>query len=140
MKHLAQFALAGAFALAIAPAAADPARDAILADLARQARAADPSFAGFSAERGEAFYRQVHPVADLKTNACTSCHGNDPKRPGENVKTGKAIDPMAVSQNPKRYTNAEDVEKWFRRNCMEVLKRECTATEKGDFITFMAAQ
>ena len=140
MKHLARLVLIGAMALSTTTAAADAARDAILADLAQQARTSDPDFAGFSAERGAAFYRSVHPTADPKTNSCASCHGNDPRRLGENVKTGRAIEPMAVSQNAKRYTNAEDVEKWFRRNCKEVLNRECTAVEKGDFITFMTAQ
>ena len=47
---------------------------------------------------------------------------------------------MAVSANPKRYTNKADVEKWFKRNCKQVLGRECTPAEKGDFITFMMSQ
>jgi cytochrome c553 len=140
MKCIARLVLLGAIALSATTAAADAVRDAILAELARQARASDPGFAGFSAERGAAFYRSVHSTTDPKTTSCASCHGNDPRRLGENVKTGRSIEPMAVSQNAKRYTNAEDVEKWFRRNCKEVLNRECTAVEKGDFITFMTAQ
>lgn len=27
-------------------------------------------------------------------------------------------------------------EKWFRRNCTEVVGRECSAAEKADFIVF----
>jgi len=44
---------------------------------------------------------------------------------------------MAVSVNPERYQTLKKVEKWFRRNCKSVLGRECTVTEKGDFLTFM---
>jgi Domain of unknown function (DUF1924) len=47
---------------------------------------------------------------------------------------------MAASANPKRYGDEAKTEKWFGRNCNNVLGRECTATEKGDFITFMLAQ
>ena len=56
------------------------------------------------------------------------------------TRAGKAIEPMAVSKNPARYTNKDDVEKWFTRNCNDVLGRACTAKEKGDFITYMMGQ
>ncbi len=134
-------ATAAAAFLALAPAVrADPARDAILSGLAAQAKQADPAFAGFSAERGQALYRGQHSTGDPKVTACASCHGEDPRAAGQNVKTGKPIGPMAVSANPKRFTSQADVEKWFRRNCKDVLGRDCTAVEKGDFVTFMAGQ
>ncbi len=41
---------------------------------------------------------------------------------------------------PNRYTDQAKAEKWFGRNCRNVLRRECTPTEKGDFITFMLSQ
>jgi hypothetical protein len=47
---------------------------------------------------------------------------------------------MAVSKTPDRYTDPAKVEKWFQRNCQSVLGRECTAVEKGDFLTFMTSQ
>ncbi len=47
---------------------------------------------------------------------------------------------MAASANPKRYADQANAEKWFGRNCNNVLGRECTATEKGDFITYMLCQ
>jgi mono/diheme cytochrome c family protein len=129
-----------ASAMLASTARADPARDAILADLLAGAKAADAAFSGFSAARGEALFRAKQTGGDPEANACTACHGANPTQAGENVKTGKLIEPMAVSANPKRYTNADDVEKWFRRNCKEVLGRECTPVEKGDFISFMATQ
>ena len=52
----------------------------------------------------------------------------------------KDIEPMAASANPKRFTDQAKTEKWFGRNCNNVLGRECMPTEKGDFITFMLAQ
>ena len=121
-------------------AAADPGRDAILADLAAQAKQADANFSAFSADRGGAFFRATQAGGDPKTPACAACHTENPKMSGQNAKTGKPIDPMAVSASPARFTNKDDVEKWFRRNCKEVLGRECTPLEKGDFITFMASQ
>lgn len=120
---------------------ADPARDSLLADYAVQAKNADPVFAGFSAERGRVLYTTKHTnAAKPEMTSCQACHGEDPRKPGQGVKTGKTIDPMAVSTNSKRFTNRDDVEKWFGRNCRDVLARECTALEKGDYITFLSAQ
>ena len=51
--------------------------------------------------------------------------------------TGKAIEPMATAANPRRFTDVAKVEKWFKRNCKDVLDRECTAREKGDVITYL---
>lgn len=136
MSLLLAAALAATSAL---PALADPARDALLADYAAQAKDA-PGFNGFSAERGFALYSTRHADAKPDTPACAACHGEDPRRPGQNAKTGKLIEPMAVSANPKRFTSKDDVEKWFGRNCKDVLGRDCTPTEKGDYITFLSAR
>jgi hypothetical protein len=125
--------------LAAADASADPRRDAILAELLAQARKDEPSFARFSPERGAAFYRATHKGGKQGTASCTSCHGSTPQGKGQ-TRAGKAIEPMAVSKNPARYTNKDDVEKWFTRNCNDVLGRACTAKEKGDFLTYMMGQ
>lgn len=126
--------------LPVAAFAADAARDALLADYAAQAKKADAAFAGFSAQRGEALFRTKWAKGDERTPSCTACHTENPKNPGQNAKTGRPIDPVAVSANPKRFTNAADVEKQFGRDCKSVLGRECTALEKGDYITFMAGR
>lgn len=105
----------------------------------RQARQENPGFTEFSAQRGEAFYREVHKTGKAETPSCTSCHTTSPARAGL-TRAGKTIAPMAVSVSPDRYTNERKVEKWFRRNCNSVLGRTCSATEKGDFITFMLTQ
>jgi mono/diheme cytochrome c family protein len=120
--------------------AADAARDAIVAGYAAQAKQANPAFAGFSAQRGETLFRTKWAGGDERTPSCTACHTDNPRNPGQNAKTGRAIEPVAVSANPKRFTSQSDVEKQFGRDCKSVLGRECTALEKGDYITFMAGQ
>jgi hypothetical protein len=125
--------------LASSKSYADPRRDAILAELLAQAKKDEPGVARFSVERGAAFYRATHKGGKPGTASCTACHGGSPQEKGK-TRAGKDIDPMAVSKNPGRYTNREDVEKWFTRNCNDVLGRPCTAKEKGDFITYMLGQ
>ena len=51
--------------------------------------------------------------------------------------TGKDIEAVAASATPKRYTDPAKVEKWFKRNCNEVLGRACTVQEKGDWLSYM---
>ncbi len=122
-----------------APADADPGRDDILAGFASEARSVDPAFAGFTAGRGEILFLTKHGAGKPKVPACTVCHSENPRAMGE-TRAGKAIEPIAVSKTPDRFTDPKKVAKWFRRNCNTVLGRECTPIEKGDFITFMARQ
>lgn len=123
---------------ALGTAAAAPSRDAILASYAAQARQAAPAFAGFSAERGRALYMGPHTGGKAETNACAVCHTADPAAPGRHNRTGRAIKPMAVAANVARFTDMAEVEKRFARDCKNVLGRDCTAQEKGDFITFLS--
>lgn len=121
-------------------AAGNTERAAILADYAAKARAADPGFAGFSVQRGEALFRGSFTGGDARTPSCMSCHTADPRQPGRNAKTGRPIDPVAVSVDPRRYTDAAQVDKHFTRDCKSVLGRDCTMQERGDYITFMMGQ
>jgi len=126
--------------VAAAPAqAADPARDAILADYAKAAKAAEPGFTGFSAARGEAIYR-ARNTANADFPSCATCHTDDPTQPGRHAKTGREIAPAAVSANPKRFTDAEKVEERFNRDCKTVLGRVCSPRDRGDFITFLSSK
>tara|TARA_R110000772_G_scaffold267976_3_gene393741 strand:+ start:8233 stop:8655 length:423 start_codon:yes stop_codon:yes gene_type:complete len=120
--------------------AADARRDAIIADYAVQAKKAVPGFAGFSAQRGEALFRTRWAGGDERTPSCTACHTENPRAPGRNAKTGRPIDPVAVSVNPARFTDRDEVEKQFKRDCKSVLGRACTPLEKGDYLTFMREQ
>jgi len=118
---------------------ANPARDAILTAFAAAAKQGDPAFAGFSAERGGAFWTAAHAGGKPDTPSCTTCHTPDPTREGQ-TRAGKQIAPMAVSKTPDRFTDSAKVEKWFGRNCASVLGRDCTAVEKGDVITYLAGK
>jgi len=140
MKKLAiLIAFAAGAAVLAGAATAQPGRDAILSDFLAKAHQKDPSFAGFSAKRGGAFFHAQHTGGKPETPSCTTCHTKSPRNTGH-TRAGKAIEPMAVSLTPKRFTDPAKVAKWFGRNCRTVLGRECTPAEKGDFITFMMSQ
>ena len=109
------------------------------ASAAKAANPANPAFSGFSAASGKVLHNQAFYGGKPDTPSCTSCHGNDTRGAGRNP-AGKAIDPMALSASPSRYTDPTKVEKWFKRNCNEVLGRECTPLEKGDWLTLMISQ
>lgn len=114
-------------------------RDDLLAGYSSAAKKVDPGFTGFSASRGDSFHRRAFAGGKTETPACASCHSNDPRAAGR-TPAGKRIEPMAVSISADRYTDQAKVEKWFRRNCQEVLGRECSAQEKGDWLSFMFGQ
>ena len=114
-------------------------RDAILGAYAAEARDASPAFSGFSAVRGEKLHFTSFAGGKADTPACTSCHGDSPRSAGRTA-AGKAIDAVAVSVTPSRYSDVAKVEKWFKRNCNDVLGRECTPLEKGDWLSFMISQ
>jgi hypothetical protein len=99
------------------------------------ARAEAAGFSGFSAQRGEAFFQSTHG-GDW---SCSTCHTRDPLAPGKHTVTGKNISPLAPAANPGRFTDAAKVEKWFKRNCGDVLRRDCTAVEKGDVLTYLTS-
>jgi len=124
--------LAGALGLPALPAmGATPAE--IQSGLEAAARAATPGFGGFSAARGEQFFKSTHG----NDWSCASCHTQTPQAPGKHVKTGKAIAPLAPAANRERFADAAKVEKWFKRNCGDVLGRVCSAQEKGDVLAYL---
>lgn len=131
--------LAAGLALSISSAGIAGPREEQVDKYASAAKATTPAFSGFSAARGKTLHTQSFAGGKPDTPACTSCHGNDPRSSGRNP-AGKTIEAMALSASPARYSDPAKVEKWFKRNCNEVLGRECTPLEKGDWLTFMIAQ
>ena len=115
------------------------ARDALLDGYAAAAKAASPTFSGFSAARGEKLHFTRFAGGKAETPACTACHGETARSAGR-TPAGKTIDALALSVTPTRYNDPAKVEKWFKRNCMDVLGRECTPGEKGDWLTYMVGQ
>lgn len=114
-------------------------RDDLLAQYATAAGKETPAFSGFSAARGKTLHTQKFAGGKPDTPACTTCHGENTRGAGRTL-TGKAIEAVAVSATPQRYTDPAKVEKWFKRNCNEVLGRTCTAQEKGDWLSYMISQ
>jgi hypothetical protein len=116
--------------LAAATAYAAPAD--VLREYESAARASAPAFAA-SAERGAQFFRSTHG-GDW---SCASCHTQKPVVAGQHAKTGKTIAPLSPVANAERFTERARYEKWFRRNCNDVLSRECTPQEKSDVLAFL---
>jgi hypothetical protein len=105
----------------------------LLAVYEAAARQSTPVFAGFSAVRGARFFQEPHG----NEWSCATCHTPNPATAGKHARTGKAITPLAPGANPERFADAASAEKWFRRNCNDVLGRECTPLEKGDVLTWL---
>jgi hypothetical protein len=101
--------------------------------MAATAREAGAGFSGFSAQRGQQFFNATHG----NDWSCASCHTTNPSSAGRHAATHKDIAPMAPAANPQRFTDAAKVDKWFNRNCNDVLKRPCSAQEKGDVLEYL---
>lgn len=102
-----------------------------------QAKQGNPAFKEFSPSRGEQFYHAKRVHSGGTQISCASCHTDNPKNAGSHAKTHKEILPLAPAINKERFTDSAKVEKWFKRNCQDVLERPCTAEEKGDFIAYL---
>lgn len=102
-------------------------------DQLRAAAASSGGFTGFSAERGRTFFTSQHG----NEWSCATCHGERPGTTGKHARTGKDIAPLAPAANPERFADEARSEKWFRRNCNDVLGRACTPVEKGDVVTWL---
>lgn len=102
-------------------------------EILRQQAIGGADFKGFSASRGEQFFKSPH----ANDWSCSTCHTQNPTTQGKHTKTGKLILPMAPAVNIERFTDQAKVEKWFKRNCNDVVDRACTAQEKGDVLTYL---
>ncbi len=128
---LASVLFAGAAGLPVNPAYAETPVE-VLASIKAEASAA-PGFQGFSAQRGESFFKTKHN----HNLSCSTCHTDDPAAQGKHSETDKLIKPLAPAANGERFTDMKKVAKWFKRNCNDVLDRECTAQEKGDVLAYL---
>jgi hypothetical protein len=146
-------------ALTGALAGATDSPEGLLERYAQQAKAADPAFEGFSAKRGHAFYLEKHPLMGVGAVSCSSCHRKDPREqirahrvdilcrachvindeehPDPSHAKKRIIEPFTPGANAERFRNLSQVDKYFKTNCLMLLKRECTAQEKGDLIAWL---
>lgn len=122
----AAWLLALGLAAAALPAHAGTPAEALAAYTAQAGAPAQPA-------RGQAFFTSLHG----HEWACAKCHGAVPTQEGLHAATGKRIAPLAPAFNPQRFTDAGKTEKWFRRNCNDVLGRECSASEKADVLAWL---
>lgn len=83
--------------------------------------------------QGQQFFNAKHG----RDWSCASCHNAQPTGDGKHANTGKTISALAPAFNPERFTDPAKSEKWFRRNCNDVLARECTAAEKADVLAWL---
>ncbi len=96
---------------------------------AYSAQAAAPA----QAARGQQLFTTRHG----KDWSCSTCHSASPTVTGKHASTGKTIAPMAPAFNAERFTDTAKTEKWFRRNCNDVMGRECTVAEKADVLAWL---
>ncbi len=76
----------------------------------------------------------------VNERSCTTCHGDSPAQMGKHVKTGKVIEPMALSVSSERYQDSKKVEKWFLRNCKWTFGRQCSDQEKSNILSWLSNQ
>ncbi|MEI8298944.1 MAG: DUF1924 domain-containing protein [Pseudomonadota bacterium] len=122
--------LAACTAPAALAGSAAPLLAALEADASRQAGA---PLSG-SPSRGDTFFHTRRAEW-----SCSSCHTADPRQTGRHVVTGKNIRPMAPAVNPDRFVDRAKTDKWFRRNCQDVLGRPCSLQEQADVVAYLAS-
>ncbi len=83
--------------------------------------------------RGEQFFNAKHG----KEWSCASCHDSPPNHDTKHIVTGKVIQTLSPVRNSARFSDLAKVEKWFKRNCNDVLGRECEAQEKADVLSWL---
>ena len=86
-----------------------------------------------SPARGEQFFNAKHG----KEWSCASCHENPPNHDTKHIVTGKVIKALSPNANPERFVDQAKADKWFKRNCNDVVARECTAQEKADVLAWL---
>jgi hypothetical protein len=113
---------------------------AVLSTLAQAGTPAE-QLAAYAAQAGAtaqpARGQQLFTSRHGKDWSCSTCHTAAPTVQGKHASTAKVIAPLAPAFNPDRFTDTAKTEKWFRRNCNDVLGRECTAGEKADVLSWL---
>lgn len=92
--------------------------------------------ATLSAEAGRAFYMKK-VIVDGKDLSCSTCHTDDPTKEGKHKDTNKPTKPVAISANPEAFSDIKKTEKEFSKHCRELYKKDCSAQDKGDFLTYL---
>ncbi len=90
----------------------------------------------FSAQAGREFYLRRRSYQSHEYR-CANCHTDNPTNEGRHIETKQAIKPLAPAANPERFTDIKKVEKNLTKHCVDLYHRDCSAQEKGDFLTYL---
>jgi len=96
----------------------------------------NPNSTGLSVDDGKDFFNREITIKG-KQVACASCHTANPADNGKHIVTGKPIRPLSPNANEKRFASIDKVEKNFTKHCNDIIGRDCTAQEKGNFIAYL---
>lgn len=136
MRKLALVMFAALGIYSASPALADMVGAKQFADqYAAHVKQISPSYK-LTENAGRAFYVKKY-MRKGKEESCASCHTDDPARIGKHLETGKPIQPLSPAVNTKRFSNLQHVEKNFTVHCNDIIGRDCTPQEKGDYITYL---
>ncbi len=97
--------------------------DIYLKSLEEQVKKVEPDFKGFSIQRGKDIFFSKHIGKRGKEISCSSCHTENLRSIGENIFTGKKLEPLSPAVNPKRLKDIKRVKKWLKRNFKDVYNR-----------------
>jgi cytochrome c peroxidase len=105
------------------------------------AMTAPEQLAAYSVQAGTAAQpalgQQLFTSKHGKDWSCSTCHTATPTVEGKHASTGKVIGPLAPAFNAERFADTAKTEKWFRRNCNDVMGRECTVAEKANVLAWL---
>jgi len=96
----------------------------------------NPESKGLSVEDGKTFFNREITIKGRQV-ACASCHTANPAELGKHIMTEKPIRPLSPIVNQKRFSDIDKVESNFTRHCNDIIGRDCTAQEKGNFIAYL---
>lgn len=102
---------------------------------AAHVKAINPAYQ-LTAEAGRAFYVKKY-IRKGKEESCASCHTDNPANEGKHTETDKPIQPLSPAVNAKRFSNLQHVEKNFTVHCKDIIGRDCTPQEKGDYLIYL---
>lgn len=117
-----------------------PSMQSYIDTLKMEAKKSNVGFTDFNAKRGEQIFTSKHIGKKGDSISCTSCHGNNLTKNGQNATTNKIIKPLAPSVNKSRLSDTKEVQKWLRRNFKDVYNREGTTLEKGDVLYYIQSK
>ena len=118
---------------------ADTAND-YLNPLKNEIKKENPSFKDFHINEGEKIFTSKHIGKKGKEISCTTGHSDNLQKSGENVFTGKIIEPLSQKVNKNRFTDIATIEKWLKRNFNDVYNREGSLVEKGNVMTYILSK